>query len=153
MFFISKEDKKIWSEYISNIDSYSLNFNSNKKKFIAKKSFSNSNLKETKSFSKLIKKGLLRVDSVIDLHGYRLNDARIAIKKFIITSYNRKYKNILVITGKGKDNAGILKKELPNWLYEKEVCKYIISHMSAPKELGGEGAVLIRLKNINKSVA
>ena len=34
MFFISKEDKKIWSEYISNIDSYSLNFNSNKKKDI-----------------------------------------------------------------------------------------------------------------------
>jgi DNA-nicking Smr family endonuclease len=25
--------------------------------------------------------------------------------------------------------------------------------MSAPKKLGGEGAVLIRLKNINKSVA
>ena len=31
MFFISKEDKKLWSEYISNINSYSLNFNLNKK--------------------------------------------------------------------------------------------------------------------------
>ena len=152
MFFISKEDKKVWSEYISNIDSYSLNFNSNKKIF-GKKSFSNSNVKETKSFSKLIKKGLLRVDSVIDLHGYRVNEARIAFKKFIVNSYNLKHKNLLVITGKGKDNAGVLKKELPNWLYEKEVSKYMISHMSAPKKLGGEGAVLIRLKNINKSVA
>ncbi len=152
MFFISKEDKKIWSEYISNIDSYSLNFNSNKK-IIGKKSFSNPNFKETKSFSKLIKKGLLRVDSVIDLHGYRLKDARIAIKKFIVMAYNRKHKNILVITGKGKDNAGVLKKELPNWLCEKEISKYMVSHMSAPKKLGGEGAVLIRLKNINKSVA
>ena len=152
MFFISKEDKKVWSEYISNIDSYSLNFKSNKKIF-GKKSFSNSNVKETKSFSKLIKKGLLRVDSVIDLHGYRLNEAKIAFKKFIVISYNLKHKNLLVITGKGKDNAGVLKKELSNWLYEKEVSKYMISHMSAPKKLGGEGAVLIRLKNINKSVA
>jgi len=152
MFFISREDKKIWSEYISNIDSYSLNFNSNKKIF-GKKSLSNASFKETKSFSKLIKKGLLRVDSVIDLHGYRLNDARIAITKFIVMAYNRKHKNILVITGKGKDNAGVLKKELPNWLCEKEISKYIVSHMSAPKKLGGEGAVLIRLKNINKSVA
>ena len=152
MFFISKEDKKIWSEYTSNIDSYSLNFNSNKK-ITGKKFFSNANFKETKSFSKLIKKGLLRVDNVIDLHGYRLNDARIAIKKFIVMAYNRKHKNILVITGKGKDNAGILKKELPNWLGEKEISKYMVSHMSAPKKLGGEGAVLIRLKNINKSVA
>ena len=152
MFFISEEDKKIWSEYISNIDSYSLNFNSNKK-IIGKKSFSKANVKETKSFSKLIKKGLLRVDSVIDLHGYRLKDARTAIKKFIVMAYNRKHKNILVITGKGKDNAGVLKKELPNWLCEKEISKYMVSHMSAPKKLGGEGAVLIRLKNINKSVA
>ena len=75
----------------------------------------------------------------------------VTIKKFIITSYNRKHKNILVITGKGKDNAGVLKKELPHWLYEKEVSKYMISHMSAPKKLGGEGAVLIRLKNIIKA--
>ena len=152
MFFISKEDKKTWSEYISNIDSYSLNINSNKK-IISKKSFSNTNFKETKSFSKLIKKGLLKVDSVIDLHGYRLNDAKTAIKKFIVMAYNRKHKNILVITGKGKDNTGVLKTELPNWLCEKEISKYVVSHISAPKKLGGEGAVLIRLKNINKSLA
>ena len=152
MFFISKEDKKLWSEYISNINSYSLNFNLNKK-VVGKKYSSNSNFKETKSFPNLIKKGLLRVDSVMDLHGYRLNDARIAFKKFIIMSYNRKHKNILVITGKGKDNSGVLKKELPSWLSEKEISKYTVSHMSAPKKLGGEGAVLIRLKNINKSIA
>ena len=152
MFFISKEDKKLWSEYISNINSYSLNFNLNKK-IVGKKYSSNSNFKETKSFPKLIKKGLLRVDSVMDLHGYRLNDARIAFKKFIIMSYNHKHKNILVITGKGKDNSGVLKKELPSWLSEKEISKYIVSYMSAPKKLGGEGAVLIRLKNINKSIA
>ena len=82
-----------------------------------------------------------------------MNDARIAIKKFIVMAYNRKHKNILVITGKGKDNAGVLKKELPNWLCEKEISKYMVSHMSAPIKLGGEGAVLIRLKNIDKSVA
>ena len=152
MFFISEEDKKIWLEYISNIDSYRLNFNFNKK-IISKKSSSNTNFKETKSFTKLIKKGLLRVDSVIDLHGYTMNDAKITIKKFIVMSYNSRHKNILVITGKGKDNAGILKKELPNWLCEKEISKYVVSHMVAPKKLGGEGAVLIRLKNINKSVA
>ena len=151
MFFISKEDKKIWSEYISNINTYSLRLVSNKKIY-DKKTFVNTNLKETKSFSKLIKKGLLRVDNVIDLHGYRLNDARVAFKKFIVMSYNCKHKNILVITGKGKDNTGVLKKELPSWLCEKEISKYTVSHMPAPKKLGGEGAVLIRLKNINKSV-
>ena len=47
MFFISEEDKKIWSEYISNINSYSLNFNSNKK-IIGKKSFQTQTLKKLK---------------------------------------------------------------------------------------------------------
>ena len=32
------------------------------------------------------------------------------IKKFIVISYNLKHKNLLVITGKGKDNSGVLKK-------------------------------------------
>jgi DNA-nicking Smr family endonuclease len=100
----------------------------------------------------LLKKGLLKLDNVIDFHGYRLNDARIVLKNFIIMSYKSNYKNILVITGKGQNNSGALKKELPNWLCEKEMSKYIISHRHAPKNLGGEGAVLIRVKNKNKSL-
>jgi hypothetical protein len=49
MFFISKEDKKIWSEYVSNINSYSLNFNLNKK-LLAKNIIQTQILKKLKAF-------------------------------------------------------------------------------------------------------
>ena len=151
MFSITKDDKKIWTEYASNLNSHTLKFNT-KNNLKSNKSLHKINLNETKSFPKLLKKGLLKLDSVVDFHGYRLNDARIVLKKFIIMSYKSNYKNILVITGKGQNNSGALKKELPNWLCEKEISKYIISHMHAPQNLGGEGAFLIRVKSKNKSL-
>ena len=151
MFSITKEDKKIWTEYVSNLNSHTLKLNP-KNNVISNKSLYKINLKESKSFSKLLKKGLLKLDNVVDFHGYRLNDAKIALKNFVIMSYKFNHKNILVITGKGQNNSGALKKELPNWLCQKEFSKYIISFMHAPKNLGGEGAVLIRVKNKNKSL-
>jgi len=151
MFSITKDDKKIWKEYVSNLNHYTIKFkpNNNVK---SNNSLYKINIKETKSFSKLLNKGLLKLDNIVDFHGYRLNDARIVLKNFVILSYKSNYKNILVITGKGQNNSGALKKELPNWLCEKEISKYIISFMHAPKNLGGEGAVLIRVKNKNKSL-
>ena len=151
MFSITKEDKITWTEYVSDLNSHTLKFN-HKNNVINNKSLHKINLKESKSFSKLLKKGLLKLDNVVDFHGYRLNDAKIALKNFVIMSYKFNHKNILVITGKGQNNSGALKKELPNWLCQKEVSKYIISFMHAPKNLGGEGAVLIRVKNKNKSL-
>ena len=37
----------------------------------------------------------------IDLHGYTLRDANIAVKNLIIKSYNKKINKIIIITGKG----------------------------------------------------
>jgi DNA-nicking Smr family endonuclease len=151
MFSISKDDKKIWTDYVSNLNHHTIKFKPNK--YVkSNKSPYKINIKETKSFSKLLNKGLLKLDNIIDFHGYRLNDAKIVLKNFVIISYKSNYKNILVITGKGQNNSGALKKELPNWLCEKEISKYIISFVHAPKNLGGQGAVIIRVKNKNKSL-
>ena len=54
---------------------------------------------------------------------------------------------MLVITGKGYNNRGVLKKELPQWLYDKHFNKFLVNFRNAPKHLGGEGAILIRIKN------
>ena len=132
MFSITKEDKITWTEYVSDLNSHTLKFNP-KNNVINNKSLHKINLKESKSFSKLLKKGLLKLDNVVDFHGYRLNDAKIALKNFVIMSYKFNHKNILVITGKGQNNSGALKKELPNWLCQKEVSKYIIVSCMHPK--------------------
>ena len=59
-------------------------------------------------------------------------------------------RNILIITGKGLNKTGLLKKEVPIWLNEREIKKILISYENAPKSFGGEGALIIRLKNKEK---
>jgi len=146
MFSINNDDKKIWKKYIENIDSYHLRINGFNKKNINQDPLLEIKTKETKNYDKLLGKGLLKIDAIKDFHGYNLNIAKDVLINFILNSYKSKLKNILVITGKGKNNSGVLKKEIPRWLYDKEIKKYIISHFTAPKNLGGEGAILIRIK-------
>ena len=146
MFSINNDDKKIWKKYIQNIDSYHLKINGFNKEDINQDPLLEIKTRETKNYNKLLGKGLLKIDAIKDFHGYNLNIAKDVLINFILNSYKSKLKNILVITGKGKNNSGVLKKEIPRWLYDKEIKKFIISHFSAPQNLGGEGAILIRIK-------
>jgi len=146
MFSINNDDKKIWKKYIQNIDSYHLKINGFNKEDINQDPLLEIKTRETKNYNKLLGRGLLKIDAIKDFHGYNLNIAKDVLINFILNSYKSKLKNILVITGKGKNNSGVLKKEIPRWLYDKEIKKYIISHFTAPKNLGGEGAILIRIK-------
>ena len=146
MFSINNNDKKIWKKYIENIDSYHLKINGFNKENINQDPLLEIKTRETKNYNKLLGRGLLKIDAIKDFHGYNLNIAKDVLINFILNSYKSKLKNILVITGKGKNNSGVLKKEIPRWLYDKEIKKYIISHFSAPKNLGGEGAIIIRIK-------
>ena len=146
MFSINNDDKKIWKKYIENIDCYLLKTNGFNKKDVNQDPLLKIKNRETKNYNKLLGKGLLKIDAIKDFHGYNLNIAKDVLINFILNSYNSNLKNILVITGKGKNNSGVLKKEIPRWLYDKEIKKYIINHFSAPKNLGGEGAIIIRIK-------
>lgn len=146
MFSINNDDKKIWKKYIENIDSYHLKINGFNKEDINQDPLLKIKTRETKNYNKLLGKGILKIDAIKDFHGYNLNIAKDVLINFILNSYKSNLKNILVITGKGKNNSGVLKKEIPRWLYDKEIKKYIINHFSAPKNLGGEGAIIIRIK-------
>ena len=99
---------------------------------------------------KQIKQGKLQPDGFIDLHGYRLHDAKITLQKYILNAYEKNIRNILIITGKGHNNNGLLRKEVPLWLNEKTLIKFLVNFETATKRLGGEGAILVRIKNKHK---
>ena len=84
---------------------------------------------------------------VLDLHGYTLYSSKLLLYKFIPNCYEKNIRNILIITGKGQDNKGALKKEVPKWLNDKFLSKYLVDFNQAPKNYGGEGALLVRIKN------
>ena len=142
---ISKRDKQTWENYIANFDSFSLNLKNRKKYLVKKKTFSTSKLSHLQKEKKNIP------EAIIDLHGYRLQQARIILHNYIVNAYEKKIRNILIITGKGHNNTGVLKKEVPLWLNDKTLINFLINYETAPKKFGGEGALLVRIKNKNKS--
>ncbi len=146
---ISKDDKRTWENYITNLNNVRINFQINKShtlrsKYIkSRKTLSQSDLKQ-------IKQGKQEPEGILDLHGYRLHAAKINLQKYVLNAYEKNLRNILIITGKGHNNNGLLKKEVPLWLNEKKLIKFLVSYETAPKRLGGEGAILARIKNKHK---
>ena len=99
----------------------------------------------------------------IDLHGYTLEQANVAIEKFIIKSFSEKINKLIVVTGKGlhseneKDpyvskELGILKYSVPEFISNNSGLMNLINEISdAEIEDGGSGAFYIFLKK-NKSI-
>ena len=95
-----------------------------------------------------------------DLHGYTLDEANQKVKNLITTCAKNKYKEILLITGKGlhsnsdsdayvSKNLSKLKYSVPEFIKNnEELSKLIISLSDADLKDGGEGAILIKLKNL-----
>ena len=95
-----------------------------------------------------------------DLHGFTLDAANTKVKEIIEYCIKNKFKELLLITGKGlhstsdKDayiskDLGKLKYSVPDFLKNNsDLNKFIISINDAEKRDGGEGAILIKLKNL-----
>ena len=133
---LSKEDKKTWETYIKNPSDL---FDKEKNLFQDKKR------KERFKY---------------DLHGYSLDEANQKVKEIIIACANENYREILLITGKGlhstSDSDSYVSKEFSKLKYSvpdfiqnnNELKRLIVSISDADRIDGGEGAILIRLKNL-----
>ncbi len=147
MVAISKCDKKVWENYVSNLEKYILL--PKKDGFLINKRNNNKFVFKNKSFnsSKNFKRKKLEPEMVLDLHGQTLHSAKLLLNSFISNCYEKNIRNILIITGKGQNNKGVLKEEVPKLLNDKLLSKFLVNFNIAPKNFGGEGALLVRLKN------
>ena len=102
-----------------------------------------------------LKQGKLRPQAKLDLHGLNLAQAQPVLTKFVLSSYDKGFRLILVITGKGRkteDNdiiprrVGILKANFPNWLAIEPLSSKILQITEAHVRHGGGGAFYIYLK-------
>tara|TARA_B100001121_G_C18640207_1_gene598778 strand:+ start:191 stop:607 length:417 start_codon:yes stop_codon:yes gene_type:complete len=97
---------------------------------------------------------------IFDLHGYTLEQANIKVKEIILDCFEKNFKEILLITGKGihsdkDDNVysstdlGKLKYSVPDYIKNnQELLSVIRSIRTAGEKYGGQGALLIRLKKL-----
>ena len=132
---LSQEDKKTWEDYIKDpSDIYDKDINN----------------------QKTVRKDRFK----FDLHGLTLDDANKKVKEILFFCNKNRYKELLLITGKGihstsdKDtyiskDFGKLKFSVPEFIKsDSEISKLIVSIKEAEVKDGGEGAILIKLKNL-----
>ena len=98
-----------------------------------------------------LKKGKIRPERTIDLHGFTQFRAHSYINDEIIKCYKNNIRSILIITGKkfGKMGAeGVLKKEVPKWLNLSPLKEIILMTSWATPRDGGEGALYVLLRRV-----
>ena len=115
--------------------------------------------------NKDLKRGRIRIDRRVDLHGYNLEDAHEKFKTEIIKTYNKNKRCILFITGKGINNKnnpnyylkdvgpklyyGKIKNSIVSWIEDENLKKYILTYQDAGIEHGGDGAIFVYLRKKN----
>ena len=130
----NQEDKKTWEDYIKNpSDIYD---------------------KDQNASNNILRKERYK----FDLHGFTLDEANRKVKEIIDHCIKNKFRELLLITGKGihstsdKDvytskDLGKLKYSVPEFIRtNSELNEFIISISDAEKKDGGQGALIIKFK-------
>lgn len=86
------------------------------------------------------------IEARLDLHGLDYDRARAALHDFLRRAHANGMRAVLVITGKGREGEGLLKRYAPEWLNEPAVRPMIAGVSAADRRHGGEGALYIALK-------
>lgn len=102
-----------------------------------------------KATAKRLRRGQVKIEARIDLHGMTQDEARPALENFIESCWYRGLREVLVITGKGTradGSIGVLRQRVPEWLnHAPNRARVTAFTYAAPKD-GGEGALYVRLK-------
>ena len=133
---ISASDQKVWEEYLKN-----------PKDVLDKDSKLDSSLINNSRFK-------------FDLHGYKLLEANRKVREIIFLCSEKKYEEILLITGKGiHSNTGedvYVSKDLSKLRYSipdyiktnNDLSAKVSKILIADKKDGGDGAIIIKLKKL-----
>lgn len=82
----------------------------------------------------------------IDLHGLTQERAIAALEGFLQRSWHEGYRAVLVITGKGVQGDGILRRRVPEWLGAPGLSHIVAGISEAHRRHGGAGAIYVALK-------
>lgn len=93
-----------------------------------------------------LRRGLVPVEAVVDLHGHTQDEAHRNLEAFLATSQRGGRRCVLVITGKGARSEGVLRAAVPRWLNQQPNRGRVLAFAYASPAHGGEGALYVLLK-------
>ncbi|MFT4959407.1 MAG: DNA-nicking Smr family endonuclease [Paracoccaceae bacterium] len=109
---------------------------------------------DRKAFGRM-KRGKLRPEGRIDLHGMTMDRAHPVLTRFILSAQASGKRLVLVITGKGRKGPddgvmpaprGILRNQLPHWLSSPPLAQAVMQVSEAHISHGGGGAYYVYLR-------
>jgi DNA-nicking Smr family endonuclease len=93
-----------------------------------------------------IAKAREEIGARLDLHGLDQDRARTVLEGFLVGAWNQGWRAVLVITGKGVQGDGVLKRRAPEWLAAPHLAHIVAGISDAARHHGGEGALYVALK-------
>jgi DNA-nicking Smr family endonuclease len=100
-----------------------------------------------------VARGAVAIDARIDLHGMTQSAAHARLGRFLAAAQADGKRIVLVITGKGKADAGdwredrgVLRRMVPNWLAAPDMRTIVVGFEEAGRGHGGAGALYVHLR-------
>ncbi|MDH3327063.1 MAG: Smr/MutS family endonuclease [Gammaproteobacteria bacterium] len=98
---------------------------------------------------KKLRNGQITTESILDLHGLTVDQARTVLNQFLAECLQSQYRCVIIVHGKGsRGDQPILKPMLNNWLQQ---IPDILAFSSAQAQDGGTGALYVLLRNNRKT--
>jgi len=92
-----------------------------------------------------LRRGRIRPERSIDLHGRRAQEAHGAVRSFLADAYADGVRCVAVITGRGSSaEGGVLRRELPHWLNAPDLRRILLG--AAHPHRANTGAVHLLLR-------
>jgi len=95
-----------------------------------------------------LRAGHWSIQRQLDLHGLRVDEARLALGEFIRTAHKNGVRCVRVVHGKGLGSPGkspVLKSRVQRWLVQKHE---VLAFVQARPVDGGAGAMLVLLQPV-----
>ncbi|WP_299608365.1 Smr/MutS family protein [uncultured Tateyamaria sp.] len=109
---------------------------------------------DRKAFTQM-KRGKLKPEGKLDLHGMTTDRAHPALTRFILSAQSQGKRLVLVVTGKGKNRDddgpipvrfGVLRHQVPQWLSMPPLSSVVMQVSQANVRHGGGGAYYVYLR-------
>ena len=94
------------------------------------------------------RRGLIRPEARLDLHGRTLDEAERSVERFLAESRRAGRRCVLVVTGRGSagTGSGVIRREFPFWIEAPANRSRVVASVPAAPADGGEGAFYVYLK-------
>lgn len=97
-----------------------------------------------------LRRGHWAIQSEIDLHGLRRDEAREVLGQFLRTAVQREWRCVRVIHGKGLSSPlrePVLKHKVRSWLMQRDE---VLAYVQARPSDGGAGALVLLLRSVRR---